>query len=103
MTALTIARVNLLRMLRDRTGLFFVFLLPVILIVVLGTIYGGRVAPRLGIVAGDRGPLAMDLEAALRSGDLRLEILEVPTATELRDRVERGVLEVGLVIPPDTT
>jgi len=99
MTALTIARVNLLRMLRDRTGLFFVFLLPVILIVVLGTIYGGRVAPRLGIVAGDRGPLAMDLEAALRSGDLRLEILEVPTATELRDRVERGVLEVGLVIP----
>jgi ABC-2 type transport system permease protein len=99
MTALSIARVNLLRMLRDRTGLFFVFLLPVILIVVLGTIYGGRVAPRLGIVAGDRGPLATDLEAALRSGDLRLEILEVPTATELRDRVERGVLEVGLVIP----
>ena len=41
MAALEIARVNLLRILRDRTNLFFVFLLPLIIIVALGAAFGG--------------------------------------------------------------
>ena len=53
MNVLVIARVNVLRLLRDRTSLFFVFVLPIVLIVVLGTAFGGRVAPRMGIVATD--------------------------------------------------
>ena len=57
MNVLTIATVNVRRLLRDRTNLFFVFVLPIVLIVVLGTMYGGRVAPRMGIVAVDSGAL----------------------------------------------
>ena len=53
--ALLIAAVNVRRLLRDRTSLFFVFVLPIVLIVVLGTMYGGRTAPRMGIVAADSG------------------------------------------------
>ncbi len=47
---LDIARVNLLRALRDRTGLFFIFLLPLIIIVALGAMYGGFGSTRLGVV-----------------------------------------------------
>lgn len=99
MIALQIARLNVLRLLRDRTALFFVFLLPVILIVVLGTVYGGRVAPRLGVVSTGSGPLGEELVTALRAGDLRLEIKPRATESELRDGVETGALEMGLVIP----
>ena len=68
MRALAIAGVNLRRLFRDRTGLFFIFVLPVVLIVVLGTVFGGRTAPRLGIVVRRRGPLATELVEAIRDG-----------------------------------
>ena len=54
MNALYIAGVNLRRLFRDRTSLFFVFVLPIVLIVVLGMTYGGRSAPRMGIVVLER-------------------------------------------------
>ncbi len=99
MAALEIARVNLVRQLRDRMGLFFVFLLPVILIVVLGTVYGGRVAPRLGIVSVDSGPLGAELVTAIRDGEMRLEVKTYTSEADLRKAVEEGTLEIGMVIP----
>jgi ABC-2 type transport system permease protein len=101
MKALEIARINLVRLMRDRTSLFFVFLLPIVLIVVLGVIYGGRVAPRLGIVWTDDGAAAEDLVADLRVAEVKLEIKEFADAAALRDAVERGTIEMGIVIPPD--
>jgi len=97
--ALAIAAVNVRRLLRDRTGLFFVFVLPVILIVVLGTMYGGRVAPRMGIVATGSGPLGTELVDAIRNGGLKLEIREPATEDELRAGVEDGRLEIGVILP----
>ena len=49
--AFEIARVNLLRVLRDRTNLFFVFLLPLIIIIALGAAFGGAGTSRLGVVS----------------------------------------------------
>jgi ABC-2 type transport system permease protein len=98
--ALAIARVNVVRMLRDRTGLFFVFLLPVVLIMVLGIAYGERVAPRLGVVAEDVGPMGEELVAAIGQTEMRLEVHRRATVDELRSGVEDGSLELGLVIPP---
>ncbi len=100
MNALTIAVVNVRRLLRDRTGLFFIFVLPVILIVVLGTMYGGRVAPRMGIVAIDAGALGTELVDAIRNGSVKLELKEPATVDELRARVEDGSLEIGVIVPP---
>lgn len=99
MVVLAIAATNVRRLLRDRTGLFFIFILPVVLIVVLGTIYGGRTAPRMGIVAAEPGPLADELVTAVRDGSVQLELRELASADELRDRVASGTLEIGLVIP----
>ncbi len=48
---LEIGRVNLLRQVRDRGDLFFVFVLPTIIIVALGLQFGGTGRARLGVVA----------------------------------------------------
>ncbi len=100
MNALVIARVNVIRLLRDRTSLFFIFVLPIVLIVVLGTAYGGRVAPRMGIVATDSGALGAELVAAIRDGSVKLELKEPATAADLRSGVESGTLEIGVIVPP---
>ncbi len=100
MNAFVIARVNVLRLLRDRTSLFFIFVLPIVLIVVLGTAFGGRVAPRMGIVATGSGELGTELVAAIRDGSVKLELKEPATADDLRAGVESGTLEIGVIVPP---
>ena len=100
MNVLAIAEVNVRRLLRDRTSTFFIFVLPIVLIVVLGTVFGGRVAPRMGIVAVESGALGAELVDAIRNGAMKLELKEPATVAELTAGVEQGTLEIGVIIPP---
>jgi len=99
MRAFAIAGVNLRRLFRDRIGLFFIFVLPVVIIVVLGTVFGGRTAPRLGIVVVDGGPLATELVDSIRTGEVDLEVRMPADEARLKAAVEDGSLELGLVVP----
>ena len=99
MKPLWIATVNLRRMFRVRTNLFFVFLFPMVLILVLGATFGGSSSPRLGVVTQGSGPLGTALAHQLqRTPDLRVVSVSDPAA--LLTQVQRGNLAAGLVIPP---
>ncbi len=99
MKALEIARVSMLRTLRNRTGLFFIVIFPLILIVVLGMTYGGMGGGRAGIADLDGGPLAQDLVHRLETNDAGVQVRSYSSESDLRDAVERGYVEVGLAIP----
>lgn len=100
MVAFEIARVNLLRALRDRTNLFFVFLLPLILIVVLGFAFGGTGTSRVGVVRDGSGTLGDELVTAIEGGELDVDIRDRGSLADLRADVEAGRLDLGLLIPP---
>lgn len=97
--ALEIARVNLVMQVRDRTDLFFVFVLPTIIVIALGIQFGGSMSARLGVVAPAADAAAAALVEALGDSPAGLSVRELPDADALRSRVERGQLEAGLVIP----
>jgi ABC-2 type transport system permease protein len=99
MAAFEIARVNLLRVLRDRTNLFFVFLLPLIIIVALGAAFGGSGTVRVGVVRAASGSLGEALVDDVQGGALEVELRERSTLDELRGAVESGELAFGLAIP----
>ena len=99
MKALAIAGANIRRMVRDRSSFFFVFVLPLLLVLVLGTVYGGSYRPRLGIVAGE-GPLARSLVAALEA-DGSIDVTTYTDVDKMVLAVERGELEGGLDLPED--
>ena len=101
MKSLVIARTNMMRTFRDRTGLFFIVILPLILIVVLGMTYGGWNVARIGVAGADGGPLAGDLVASIHTTEMRTEIRRYASAADLRDAVERGFVQIGLAIPAD--
>ena len=90
---------NLLRQVRDRTDLFFVFVLPTLIIVALGLQYGGGNQVRLGVVAPAGDAAATALVDALGADTSLFEVRAVATADELRSLVERGRVEAGVVIP----
>jgi ABC-2 type transport system permease protein len=99
MKALWIAATNLRRTFRVRMNIFFVFIFPMLLILVLGATFGGSSSPRLGVVSARSGPLGAALVHQLdRTPHLRVVAVADPAA--LLTGVERGNLEAGLVIPP---
>jgi ABC-2 type transport system permease protein len=98
--ALEIARANLLRQVRDTSNIFFVFVLPIIIIVALGLQFSGSATARLGVLAPDGDPFAEELIERLRTGDLRFDTRRYDDEEGLRRAVERGHLEAGIVVPP---
>ena len=96
---LAIVQVRLRQLRRDRIALFFTFLLPLLLITLLGAA-GTSGDVLVGLVRHDQGPLAQNVVDALRS-EPGLEIRSYSTDAQLRQAVERGALTGGVVIPAD--
>lgn len=95
-----IALLDLRRMFRDRTNIFFMLLLPIVLVFLIGLQFGED-RQRLGLVVeGGEAPLAQRLADALAEED-RFAVDRVDTSEQLRELVERGQVNAGLVIGPD--
>lgn len=96
---LAIAGANYRRTLRDRLGLFFVLVLPIILIVVLGITYGGQGTIRVGVADLDRSDLSGELvETIVPAGAGSVELRRYASESDLEDAVGRGFVTAGLVI-----
>jgi len=96
-----IVQANLLRTARDRQGLFFIVVLPMILIMVLGLAYAGGGEARVGYVDEDGGASAAELLQAITSDtETPIRLTAYASVEELRDAAARGFVEFGLAIPP---
>jgi ABC-2 type transport system permease protein len=100
MKVLAIAWANLVRLQRDRLGLFFIVLLPIILVLVLGLQFGSSFSPRIAVHAVQPGALGEELIAGF--GEMEPEAWDVVRLDDdaaVRDAVERGSVDAGLVLP----
>jgi ABC-2 type transport system permease protein len=94
----TIAAVNLRRFSRDRGNIFFVFIFPMLLILVLGSAFGGSLDARLGVYADGSGALGEDLVERL-DADRSVTVVKSGSIGSLQTAVERGELEAAIVVP----
>ncbi len=94
----TIARTELVRMLRDRSNIFFVFVFPLLLVVLIGAQFGGSVDARLGVVGPDGDATLDALVDRLDAAD-GVEPVGFDDRQELEDEVERGLISAGIVVP----
>ena len=99
MKAFWIGMANLRRMFRVRTNIFFVFVFPLVLILVLGATFGGSSSPRLGVVSVGSGSLGTALLGELEQIP-HLRVVTVSDPATLLTQVERGNLAAGVIIPP---
>ena len=98
MTALSVAGASLRRMVRDRTALFFVVLLPVLVIAIIGTVVQNPGGFRIGVLTGQGSALATDLVDDLAAaGPIHTMADEQSARTALR----RGEIDAVVLIPPD--
>jgi ABC-2 type transport system permease protein len=96
-TAAVIARVELIRLLRDRSNVFFVFVFPLLLVVLIGAAFGGGFDQRIGVVGVDdhAGEVLVERLEAIEG----VALVEVDDVADLESRVARGGLAAGVVVP----
>lgn len=98
MKVLAIGLSNIRRMIRERSNIFFVFIFPIALILLIGAQFGGGVNPAIGISAADQSTIAAEIESELESVN-RLDIRLFETEDELVSAVEHGQVQAGLFLP----
>lgn len=91
--------VNTKRFMREKANVFFVFLLPFLIILLLGFAFGSGFDSKIGVFSepGD-GQSASLIEALDALDDLVVETFDSEEA--LLDAVSRGGVQGGMVIPP---
>lgn len=98
MKAVAVARVNLVRFFRDRSAIFTVFVLPVLIVLLLGAMQGGAAIPKLGFVAASEDALTSELLTDLERVE-GLEIVQIDDEEAAIRRVERGLLQAAVILP----
>jgi ABC-2 type transport system permease protein len=100
MKALLMAGSALRRLARDRLAIFFIVLLPVVIIAVIGITFGDAASQRLpvGIADEGAGPLGEELRAGLAASPA-LDPRPYDDSEALRKAVRRGVVSAGVVLP----
>lgn len=90
---------GLSRMLRDRSNIFFVFILPLAIILLVGAQFGsGGLGTRVAVSHGD-GPMAAAIIAGLEAEGVAVEV--VANEESVVAEVERAAAAAGLVVPVD--
>jgi len=95
---LAIARASVLRVVRDRTAMFFIVVLPIVLIVLVGAIAHGVTSFRVGV---------LDLDSTGPSRALVADLARTPGVTVTRfsslhaldTALARSDLDTGLIVP----
>ncbi|NND02089.1 MAG: ABC transporter permease [Acidimicrobiia bacterium] len=97
MKAVAIAAANLRRFARDRSNIFFVFVLPIGIVLLIGAQFGGDFSPKVGVVAS-----GTDIGATIRAGldsEEDVSIVDYADEAELLVAIERGGVSAGVVLP----
>lgn len=98
MKALSIGLVNLKRMVRERSNIFFVFIFPIALVLLIGVQFGGGFAPVIALHQGDDSGLSDRVVATLEADD-SVEVRQFDDVEGVVGAVERGTVQAGILLP----
>lgn len=100
---IAVAWTELVRILRDRTGLFFIVVLPILVIVVIGSSVGSATSTaKVGVLDLDGTAASASLIAELATAD-RLDVVIVTDVETLTVEVRLDRLQAGVIVPKGHT
>jgi len=98
MRAIAIARASSRRIIRDRTSLFFLLVLPIIVIIIVGATVRGFSTFRVGVESAKSGPAGREIVAAL--DHVRgIEVIAYDDRKSLTTALARGEISAGVLLP----
>ncbi|RLE19472.1 MAG: hypothetical protein DRJ50_12155 [Actinobacteria bacterium] len=98
MKTLTIAANSLRRLFRDRANIFFIFVLPVVLIFVLGLVFGTGFTSRVALIVPAGDELALEISEHI-SASTAFETISADDVDAARAQMRRNDIDAVIVIP----
>ncbi len=99
MRILAIAGIALKRFIRDRANLFFVFILPIGIIILIGAQFGGGFLPRVALNSPQDGGAVADSIRASLAATAEVELVTLEDRQAVVDAVALGKAAVGVIMP----
>jgi ABC-2 type transport system permease protein len=96
--AFSIGAVAVKRMLREKSNIFFVFIFPIALVLLIGVQFGGAGQLVVGVSQEDDAALARDIVAAVDE-EAALTVRHFDSSAEVVTATERGSVQAGLLLP----
>lgn len=100
MKELSIGWVNIKRMIRERSNIFFVFIFPIALVLLIGVQFGGGFAPAVGVHAAEDDWLSDEIVDELEASE-SVDVQSYEDTDALVTAVERGTAQAGVLLPPN--
>lgn len=83
---------------RDRMALFFIIVFPVVVIVIIGSTFGGERGVPIGVALLDASPLAREVRGELQAED-GVSVRTYGSADAVRTALRREVITTGVIVP----
>lgn len=100
---MTFARIDIKRLFRDKVAIFFVFVFPLIFLIIFGNIFGGsnEVSFRLALINQSESSFAENF-AKQAENDKAFKIdKNINSLDDAKEKMNRGQLDATIVLPED--
>lgn len=99
----TFARIDVKRLFRDKVAIFFVFIFPLIFLVIFGGIFSGNddVSFRIALLNESKTPFASQFVKELNEIKVLKVDDEISTIEAAKEKMNRGQLEATIILPRD--
>jgi len=98
---LTFARIDIKRLFRDKVAIFFVFIFPLIFLIIFGNIFGGNneVSFRVGLINQSSSKFSEDFAGQIEKNQVFQVDKDVSTLDQAREKMNRGQLDASIILP----
>lgn len=99
----TFARIDIKRLFRDKVAIFFVFIFPLILLFIFGSIFNGdnNVSFRVALIVQSDTQAATSFAEQLKKSDILKIDENVTNLDAAKERMSRSSLDAAIVLPSD--
>ena len=99
----TFARIDLKRLFRDKVAIFFVFVFPLIFLLIFGSIFNGdnNVSFRVGLINNSNSEFSKEFEKQLRDNKVFEIDKEISSIDMAKEKMSRGQLDATITLPAE--
>ena len=97
----TFARIDIKRLFRDKVAIFFVFVFPLIFLLIFGTIFRGDdgISFRVALINNSDAEFATRFATQIKDNEVFEVDKEITTLDQAKEKMNRGQLEATIILP----
>lgn len=97
----TFARIDIKRLFRDKVAIFFVFIFPVMFLLIFGSIFGGdsNISFKVALLSESNNQFTTNFVAEIKKNDVFDVDEKITTLDQAKEKLNRGTIDAAIILP----